>query len=378
MMCASSIQQIARGFLVYEITESAKVVGLVSASTAVPILILSLFGGAFADRFDRKFVIQIGQTFSLAITLFVAITIMMDMLTWYHLLATSILQGVMWSFLSPARLAIIPEMVDKRLISSAMAIYGAGFSGSILVAPAIGGLLYSLIGPERVYYFVSMLTFVAVAFTYPITTSEQQRPKNNRPILTDIKSGLAYIWNSNLVMVMLIISALSALLVMPFKYLLPVFIVQVYQEEAGAFGILISVMGLGALIGSLVFASLGKNKRGLMLFVGSYSSAIALLMVAAIPFYYPAIGIMILLGIGDAGRRVLNQTLIMEQVENEYQGRVMSVYTMLYGFMPLGVLPAGIAMDLVGGRITIFILGLTMLTATTFLLATQKQLRILQ
>ena len=149
MICASSIHQIARGFLVYEITESAKVVGLVSASTAVPILILSLFGGAFADRFDRKFVIQIGQTFSLAITLFVAITIMMDMLTWYHLLATSILQGVMWSFLSPARLAIIPEMVDKRLISSAMALYGAGFSGSILVAPAIGGLLYSLIGSNK-------------------------------------------------------------------------------------------------------------------------------------------------------------------------------------------------------------------------------------
>ena len=354
------------------------IVGLISAAGAVPILVLSLFGGAYADRIDRKLLIQIGQASSTVLALFVAISISTETLTWYHLLATSLLQGVMWSFLAPARLAIIPEMVGKRLMGSAIALYGAGFSITILVAPAIGGLLYVLIGPEGVYYVIAALGLTAVTLTNPITGSPQGGRGARPPIMDDIKAGLAYIWRDSVVMVLLVIAALTYLLAMPFKFLLPVFIAEVYHQEAGAFGVLTSMIGLGSLAGSIVFASVGKWRRGLMLIAGSFASAIALLLVAAVPLYYAGIGIMVLLGIGDAGRRVLNQALIMEQVEDEYQGRVMSVFTMLFGFMPLGILPAGIAMDVLGGRTTVLILGVAMFAATTVLLVTQKRLRVLQ
>jgi MFS family permease len=378
MMSGMQMQMIARGFLVYQLTGSAKIVGLVSAAGALPLLGLALFGGAIADRMDRKRIIQIGQGVSTALALFVAVSITTETLTWYHLLGTSLLQGVMWSFLTPARQAIIPELVGRRMLSNAMALNGAGFSITILVAPTVGGLLYALIGPEGVYYIIAALGLTAVTLTNPISSTSRRGRDTRSPILDDIKAGLSYIWGNHLVLVLLLVGVVTVLLAMPFKFLLPAFVADVYHREAEAFGLLISMLGLGSLAGSLAFASLGRWRRGLMLIAGGMASGIALLLVAAVPLYYPAIGIMVLLGLGDAGRRVLILVLIMEQVEDRYQGRVMSVYAMTFGLMPLGILPAGLAMDAWGGRTAALILGAAMLTTTTLVLVTQKRLRDLQ
>ena len=113
----------------------------------------------------------------------------------------------------------------------------------------------------------------------------------------------------------------------------------------------------------------------MLLLAGSFISAIALMLVAAIPLYYAAAGLMVLLGLGDAGRRALNQALIMEEVDDEYRGRVMSVFMMNFGLMPLGVLPAGALAERFGGQFAIMILGALLLLATTVVLVTQRRLR---
>ena len=195
------------------------------------------------------------------------------------------------------------------------------------------------------------------------------------PMMSDIKAGLSYIRSSPIVLVLLLMGLATALLAMPFRFLMPVFIVDIYGRGPEALGLMVSVMGAGSLAGSIFIASLGKWRRGLLLIVGSFFSGIALLMVALIPMYFVAVGVMVILGLGDAGRRTLNQALIMEEVEDQYRGRVMSVFMMNFGLMPLGVLPAGVAAQVLGARWAIGILAVMLLAITAIILITQQRLR---
>ena len=140
-------------------------------------------------------------------------------------------------------------------------------------------------------------------------------------------------------------------------------------------GLLVSLMGLGTLIGSLFIAGLGRFHRGLLLIAGSFMTGFALLLVSIFPVYAIALGLMVLLGLGDAGRRALNQALVMEISEEQYRGRVWSVFMMNFGLMPLGVLPAALVAEYFGGQVAIGILAGLMLLVSAVVLITHKQLR---
>ena len=186
---------------------------------------------------------------------------------------------------------------------------------------------------------------------------------------------MAYVIHSRLVLVLLVMGLATALLAMPFRFLMPVFVVDVYGKGPEALGLLVTIMGLGSLIGSLFIATVGKWHRGALLLGGSLLSGVALMMVALFPSYYAAAAIMILLGLGDAGRRTLNQAMIMEEVEDQFRGRVMSVFMMNFGLMPLGVLPAGALAEAVSGQFAVGVLAALLILFTIALWTTQKQLR---
>ena len=372
------MNMIVRSFLVWEMTESATVVGVVSAAGGVPLLVLALFGGAIADRLERKRLIQAGQASSAAISLFIAVSITTGTVTWLHLLAASMLQGAIFAFLGPARQAILPSIVGKEMLNNALAVTGIGMAATALVAPAAGGLLYVLIGPEGVYYLIVAMTLTATALTTQVPRRAAVAGRGQSAMLSDIAAGLRYISRSRLVMVILAIALGTIVLGMPIRFLMPVFVAEVYQRGSGAFGVLISMIGLGSLLGSLAVASIGRRGRGLLLMATSVASGAALLLLASVPVYYAALGFMMILGVGETGRRVLNQALLMDQVDDAYQGRVMSVFVMSFGLMPLGVLPAGLAIDLLGSQITIGAMGATLLVASALVLVTQGSLRRLQ
>ncbi len=193
--------------------------------------------------------------------------------------------------------------------------------------------------------------------------------------MNDIGAGLVHIWHSPIVLVLLVMGLATTLLAMPFRFLMPVFVVDIYRLGPDSMGLLVAVMGGGSLVGSLFIATIGQWRRGLLLIMGSFASALALLLLAVFPFYLAAAAIMLLLGLGDAGRRTLNQSLIMEEVEDQYRGRVMSVFMMNFGLMPLGVLPTGFLIDYLGPQIAIGILAVLLFGVSSYLLITQKRLR---
>ena len=375
LMGAMQMQMIARGYLTYDLTGSPALLGIVSAGFALPMLVLALFGGAIADRLQRKRIVQLGQIGAGLIALFVAVSITSGTVTWYHLLAASMMQGAVFSFFMPARQALIPQLVGQGQLTNAMALDAMGMSATTLLAPAAAGFLYNAIQPDGVYYVVTGMCGVAVVLTGFMPSPAGSTGTGRSGVLKDIGDGLTYIKGSALVLALLIMGLISTVLAMPFRFLMPIFIVDIYHLGPEAMGLMTSMMGLGTLGGSLFIAAMGNWQRGRTLIASSFLSGLALLLVALLPFYAVALGLMVVLGVGDAGRRSLNQSLIMEVSDDQYRARVMSLFMINFALIPLGVLPAGLAAEFLGGQMSVGILAGLLIALTAIILLTQRSLR---
>ena len=378
MIAAMQMQAIAQGYMVYEMTGSAKLLGLVGAGMALPLLVLAPFGGAIADRVNQKRLIQGGQIAVTLVAVLITIAIATNSLLWQHLLAAGIVQGLVWSFMGPARQALLPRLVGHDRASNAIALVSAGMSAPALIAPAIAGLLYAFTGPQGVYVTVSAFGLIAVAMTTSIRHKPQPTEKPRTGVSTDVKEGLHYVWSHETIRVLLGIVLVFVLLSAPLAGLLPVLVVDVYHREAGALGLLVSAMGIGSLIGTLLIAGFATRRRGLLLIISGLASGAALLLAGIVPLYFVAAGLLIVLGLGNAGQWSLNQILVMGQLDDRYRGRVMGIYMMTFGLAPLAMLPAGVAVDLVGPGPVLAVVGTGLLLFSIFVLLTQRRLRELQ
>ena len=378
MMGGFEMQMIAQGFLVYELTGSAKILGLVSGGWALPMLSLTLFGGAIADRIERKPIIQVGQGCSALVSLLVALSISTGSITWFYLLLASMFQGLLFAFTGPARQAIIPQIVGRKRITNAIALNSAAMSSMSLFAPIVAGILYATVGPDGVYYVMSGMWLTAVTLTTAIHKPVKMPVRKESEILGDIKAGLQYVLENRIILVLLGVMLATVLLAMPLRSLLPVFIVDVYLLESEAFGLLVSMIGLGSLIGALITASIGQWKRGLLVIIGGFFSGLALLLVALVPVYFAAVCFMILFGLGNIAPMALITALIMERAEEQFRGRMMSIVMLVWGLMPISVIPLGTAVDTIGSRETVGLMAAATLTVFSIVLISQKSLRQLQ
>ena len=295
--------------------------------------------------------------------------------TWVHLFVASAVQGVVFAFMVPSRTSLIPQLVGPKLVTNALALNAAAMSSMTLLAPAMAGWLYTLLGPAGVYFVIVALQLLAVVFTGCIRHKEDRRTGRTQRVLPDIAEGVRYAAREPLVGVLLILGLLAALLAMPFRTLLPIFVVDLFDRGPEALGLLMSVMGGGAILGSLTIASMGRRSRGLILILGGILSGLALLAVSIRPTYVATACAMFVLGLGDAARRSLNMALILEVVDEEFRGRVSSIYTMNFGLMPLGVLPASAIAEFSGPRDAALFLAVLLLAVFVPVLVFHRQLR---
>ena len=373
-----SMELVAVGYLVYDLTSSAFLLGVVEMGFAVPTLALSLLGGVVADRFDRKYVIQAGQAAEAAVSLVIAALILTDRIHWSHLAAMAMIEGSLFSFMMPARQAIIPQLVQRAQLTGAMAINAAAFSATTLLSPAAAGGLYALVGPGGVFLAIASLKAAAVLVTARVRRVYPDRTGEPRAVVRDIKDGLAYVRRTYVVLALLVFTLVALLMSWPFHTLVAVFVKDVYNLGPAAMGLLLTAIGAGSLIGSLGVAYIGGRRRGLLLIVGAVATAAGLFLVAAIPVYYAAVAIMVLLGLGEGVWWAVVMALTMEHSEDRYRGRVSSIMMMTFGLMPLGVLPAGAAAEFIGPRMTVAVLAGLLAAAVLVFAATQRQVRSLQ
>ena len=379
---ATMMQMTARGYLAYDLTNSASKLTYVNVAFAFPMLSLSLFGGALSDRLDKQKIIQTGQFAAAFLAFVISALIFLDHINWLHLLTVSFIQGGIWAFMVPSRHSFIADLVPDKNLNSAIALNSAGFNVSNLIAPAVAGLIYGLSGPAVVYSIIGGLALMGVFFTFIIKPEMRiidEIPNTNKSekkeIFAEIKIGLTYIYNEKLLFSLLIASLIFSLLAEPFRFLLPIFVKDIYLKGPEAMGLLTTLMGLGSVIASVIIAGIDANKRGLIWIIGGFITGGSLLTLAISDSYVISMVVMIFMGASDSIRRTLSMSIMMEKTRPDLRGRIMSIYMLNWGLIPLGALPAGIVADIIGAQSTIGILSILLVISSVVVLITQKELR---
>ena len=344
LMAGINMQHLARGQLAWDLTHDAFLVALVGSGFAPPILIFGLFGGSLADRWNRRRMIQYAQLIVSFVALFVGISIVMNFVTIWVLFGAALTQGFCWSFMMPARQAIIPQLVQDGELTNAVALNASGMALMTLSGPGIGGLAYAWLGPQATYFLMSGLMFVAFLM---MTRVRVARPdaggrRQTENVFNSVWDGIRYSARNKTIMVLLLLTLATTMTSQSFRSLMPAQVDLVFGGGPTQLGILMSTIGVGALIGSLFIAGLTENmKRGVVLLVAGALSAVAILVSTYVTVFLIGIFAMLVLGIGDSGRRALNSALIMGQTDDEHRGRVMGIYMLNFGLRPAGAIPLG-------------------------------------
>ena len=375
-MAGFQMQMVIRGVLVYDLTNDVLITGIVGMGFAPSLLLVSLFGGVISDRMDRKLIIQIAQASNALLAGVVCILIFTGYIHWSHLFFVSLLQGAGFAMQLPARQAAIPDLVGRDNITNAVALNAMAMSFTTLAAPGIGGILYQWIRPEGAYLFVMLLMCASVISTSKVKPLKPPSTDKTVSVMKNIAEGLRYIYSTQLVRIVIINMIFVAILSMPFRMLVQVYAKDVYGSDPSNVGYLLAAAGIGGLFGSLAIATLRKqNNRGIIFMLSGIISAVALLLVSGLPFYYVGLISMVLVGLGESGRWALGQGLMMEISDDKYKARVMSVIMMSYGFMPLGILPLGFAIDQIGPQMSVAIFGTILMIFSICYLFLAKPLR---
>ena len=374
MIGGMNVQMLARSQLGWDLTGSSLAVTLVGVGFAPPMLLFSLFGGVVSDRFDNKNIIQLGQLGVIAITTFIAISIFTNTITIYHLIIVSFFQGTFWAFMMPARQSIIAELVDENQLNNAVSLNAAGMSLTTMVSPAIGGLVYHYFGPGMTYVLITFFCIIAIISTSMIPKSKAKVQKKSK-VLGEIKEVFIILKDNTLLLYLIMLALVTTLLSLPTRTLFAPYASELLSGGALEVGLMLASIGGGALIGTLIAASIPqKTKKGKFILLTSLLSGLSILVLGFSSITIFSIFLCFFLGLGDAGRRSLNPSMIIEKTPNEYRGRVMGFYAMSFGFIPLGAIPMGIISDKYGVNIAFIFSGLALILFT-MLLTNRKVIR---
>ena len=345
MMAGINMQMLARGQLAWELTGDNFYVALVGAGFAPPVLLFSIFGGVLADSWDRKRMVQYGQLVVAVIAAGVGVSIQTGTVSVWILLAAALAQGTVWSFMMPARQSLIPELVDKPQLTNAIALSASGMSLMTLTGPGLGGLSYALLGPGPTYFVIAVLNLAAFVLMRGVPSVANASVGGRRPseVLAAAGDGLTYALRNRTILFLLLLLVATTMSSMSFRSLMPAYADDVLGGGPRLLGVLMSMIGLGALFGTLFVASLSTTiRRGLVLLTATGFSALAILVSSLVSLALIAGLAMAVLGLGDAGRRSLNASLLMEESDEAHRGRVMGIYMMNFGLTPLAAIPLGI------------------------------------
>ena len=374
-MTAMNMQMVARTWFMYELTGSAVMLGAVGLGSALPILTVSLFGGVLADRIRKRSILVAGQFASALVALGIAVSISVGAIAWIHLFVAALLQGLVLALMMPARQALIYELVGDNTLMNAIALNAAAMNFIRLTAPAFAGFFIAFWSIEGVYYIMTVLYAIGFMFAVRLPRTGTDRRRESTAI-QELTEGLRYIRHNADVLSILVLTLLSTILSMPYLFLLPMFTRDIFLVDVSIFGrlaswpligslllalgessarqgLLISVSGLGALAGSLIVASMSSRKRGLIFLLSLLLTAVSLLAFSATGSYLLAMIFFITMGLGQAGRLALGNTLLLSNTDDTHQGRVMSVHMMNWGITMVGVFLVSILADRIGVQLAV-------------------------
>lgn len=354
----AQMQQLAQSWLVYEMTGSPLALGVMGVAWGLPILLLSPFGGVMADRMSRRKLIMASECLVGVVNLILATLVFFQAVTFWQLLAGAVVRGVSFSFSAPGRQSFISDLVRSDEIMNAIALNSAGVNTMRIVAPAVGGALVVAIGVAGTFYVSAACSLAGILLLLRVRVTGGSFASASKEPFGLLTEGLRYIKRSPDIVALLSLAFIPILFGMPYMYFLPVFAADILKVGAPGLGWLTGTTGLGALLGSLIIASMpqGAPRGKIMLFLSIAFGAALVLFSQSQNFM---LSLILLLGVGLAGTSYisLNNTLLQTMADAELRGRVLGIYIMTWALMPLGALPISAIAEVIGTPIAIAIGG---------------------
>jgi MFS family permease len=348
------MDQVVRGWLMYELTNSPVQLGLVQGVQAIPILVLSPVAGSVADRYPRKQQVMIAQVLAGVMYVMLALLIMTGHIQPWHVYATAFGMAIVQTFHQPARAAMVADAVPPHDLTNAIGLTSIGFNVARSIGPALAGFLIATLGTASCYTVQTMFYLVAIVWTLQLRSDQRaasSRAAHGGSFGHSIVEGWTFSWRSEEVRAGLLIMMCASLFIIPFTTLLPVFARDLLGVGATGQGGLLTAMGLGALCSAVLLASLGDRlPRGLLMLGGVTVYGLSVVAFAASPSFRLSLGLMILVGLAHVSSHALVQTVVQTYSPSAFRGRTMAIFHMSSVVMTLGSMLAGTLAALVGAR----------------------------
>ena len=360
------ITRIATSWLVYRLTGSVLLLGIVGFCGQIPTLLLAPFAGVLVDRWDRHRILVVTQALSLAHSAALAVLTLAGVITVPHVLLLQLAQGVINAFDTPARQAFVSEMVEDRAdLPNAIALNSSMVNASRIIGPSIGGVVIAAVG-EGWCFALDAISYVAViASLRAMRVAPRPRAQREAHMREELAAGFRYVTRFVPVRSALVLLSMVSIMGMPYTVLMPAISTNVLHGGANTLGFLMTASGVGALAGALYLAS-RRSVLGLgrAMAVASTTFGAGLVAFSLSRTLWLSLLLLPFVGAGMMITMAATNTIIQTVVREELRGRVMAFYTMAFlGTAPVGSLIAGVAADRIGPQRTILFGGLSCIAA---------------
>ncbi len=354
------IQSVAQSWLVFQLTNSAFLLGITGFLNTIPVFILSLFGGVVADRMNKKNILLFTQNAFMALAFILAILTQLKLITPLQIMLIAALNGIVMAFDGPSRQAVVVELAGKAHLLNAIALNSAAFNSARIIGPALAGILIAAVGMSGCFYINGISFFAVIIALLLIKVEIEPKAHSKGHMMSDLLEGLKFVKNNQTMLILITMVGITSLFGISYVILMPVFAKDVLGVGVKGFGMLMSSAGLGALSAALILARLGDFKyKGRLLFISTQVFCVSLLLFSLSKSYLFSLVNLVFIGWSSVTAVSLINTLLQIIVPDNFRGRVMSVFMFTFaGIMPFGNLLAGSLTQAIGASLTVFISGL--------------------
>ena len=353
------MQTVAESWLVYRLTGSPLLLGVVGFANRIPVFLFSTVGGAVADRYNRHRVVLATQIASMCLASLLAFLTLTHLVQVWHLMAIAVLLGIVNAIDIPTRQSFVVELVAREDLQNAIALNSSMFNGARIIGPAVAGVLVAAVG-EGWCFFANAVSYIAVIASLVLMRVPSAAPTARPPsIWAHVAEGFRFVLRSRPIVVLLLLLGFVSLMGTPYSVLMPIIADQTFHAGSRGLGLLMGASGVGAFIGALTLARrVGLHGYGRTIGLAAMGLGLSLIAFSAVRYFWLGVALLLPAGFAMMTQMAASNTLIQSMIPNSLRGRVMAVYSMMFmGMAPIGALLAGALAGWLGATTTIAIGG---------------------
>ena len=373
-----------RGWLVWQLTDSTLLMGVVVSSISWPMLFMPFLGGVVADRMDRRILLIITETLLVILWAVVSLLLTLGLIEWWHFIVSSVLSGVIQSFGRPGHLAMVADVVDRKRLPSAVALDTAAQSWPGVVGPALGVILIPFIGVAGGFWLTTLTQLITVVTIVKLDwTVRDQSADERQSASSSLFEGFKHVSGEPVLLGLLSLGICSALFAQSYNFLLPVFADNILglggaTRGVQGLGVLMAGSAIGASVGSAVVVALSNfQRRGLLLLGAVVLSSLLIIAFSRSELFWLSFVILFSMRIVGMITQTVNMTVMQLLAPDHLRARVMSLRVFTMGLSPIGVLIVGTLAEpnLLGVQNAVLLGGAVFGVVTLILFASMPALR---